>query len=161
MRTRPNGMRSAAFVLFLVYLGLLTYFMIFSEALGRTDGGEYRYNLVLFREIGRFVKYRKQIGWYGFFLNTFGNVLAFMPLGFFLPYVTGRDFSLLQMILAGALCSYTVELIQLMTRTGSFDVDDILLNTVGAVLGWGMFHALRQLWRKKIKASVRKKTESV
>ena len=111
MRRKRSGKRYAAFVLLLLYLGLLTYFTMFSEALGRTDGGEYRYNLVLFREISRYVKYREQIGWYGFFLNTFGNVLAFMPLGFLLPYVIGWDFPVPQMILAGALCSYTVELI--------------------------------------------------
>ena len=117
MRRKRSGKRYAAFVLLLLYLGLLTYFTMFSEALGRTDGGDYRYNLVLFREISRYVKYREQIGWYGFFLNTFGNVLAFMPLGFLFPYVVGRDFTIPQMIMAGALCSYTVELIQLMTWT--------------------------------------------
>ena len=136
-------------MLLLLYLGLLTYFTIFSEALGRTDGGEYRYNLVLFHEISRYVRYREQIGWYGFFLNTFGNVLAFMPLGFLLPYVVGRDFTMLQMILAGAVCSYGIEFVQLLTRTGSFDVDDIFLNTIGAMLGWGLFLALRKLWRTR------------
>ncbi len=159
MRTRRSGIRSAAFVLFLMYLGLLTYFTIFSEALGRTDGGEYRYNTVPFHEIARYVKYREQIGWYGFFLNTFGNVLAFLPLGFFLPYVRRKEYTLLQMMLAGALCSYTIELIQLVTRTGSFDVDDILLNTCGAVLGWLMFLSLRRFWRKRL--SVRKRKKSV
>ena len=74
-----------------------------------------------------------------------------MPLGFLFPYVVGRDFTIPQMIMAGALCSYTVELIQLMTRTGSFDVDDIFLNTVGAVLGWGLFLALRRAWRSRKK----------
>ena len=161
MRRKRSGKRYAAFVLLLLYLGLLTYFTMFSEALGRTDGGDYRYNLVLFREISRYVKYREQIGWYGFFLNTFGNVLAFMPLGFLFPYVVGRDFTIPQMVLAGALCSYTVELIQLMTRTGSFDVDDIFLNTVGAVLGWGLFLALRRAWRSRKNASVREITEGV
>lgn len=147
MHRKRSGKRCAAFVLLILYLGLLTYFTIFSEALGRTDGGEYRYNLLLFHEISRYVKYREQIGWYGFFLNTFGNVLAFLPLGFLLPYVAGRDFSALQILLAGALCSCTVETVQLLTRTGSFDVDDIFLNTIGTVLGWGLFLLMRRAWR--------------
>lgn len=46
---------------------------------------EYRYNLVLFKEIKRFWQYREQLGWYAMFTNLFGNVIIFMPFGFFLP----------------------------------------------------------------------------
>ena len=41
-----------------------------------------------------------------------------------------------------------VEVTQLITRVGCFDVDDIILNTVGGVLGYGMFALCNRLRRK-------------
>ena len=46
-------------ILFIAYLLLLSYFLFFSEAMGRVGTeAQYRYNLTLFREIKRFYKYR-------------------------------------------------------------------------------------------------------
>ncbi len=43
---------------------------------------DYHYNLVLFREIKRFILYRNQLGTFAVFSNLFGNILIFMPYGF-------------------------------------------------------------------------------
>lgn len=126
-------------VLFLIYLACLSYFLFFAEALGRGDSEEYHYNLVLFREIRRFWNYRDLLGWRAFFLNTFGNVLAFLPFGFFLPVVIRRRIGLPVSLLTGFLFSLTIEMTQLVTMIGSFDVDDIFLNTIGAGLGYVLF----------------------
>ena len=45
-------------VLFISYLVVLTYFMFFSDGFGRSGHEEYAYNLILFKEIKRFYKYR-------------------------------------------------------------------------------------------------------
>ena len=45
-----------------------------------------KYNLQLFKEIKRFIKYREYIGFEGFVVNIVGNVLAFSPYGFFFHY---------------------------------------------------------------------------
>ena len=45
---------------------------------------DYHYNLVLFREIKRFILYRNQLGTFAVFSNLFGNILIFMPYGYFL-----------------------------------------------------------------------------
>ena len=44
---------------------------------------EYHYNLVLFKEIRRFWEYRDQVGFFAMFTNLFGNVIIFIPFGFF------------------------------------------------------------------------------
>ena len=139
--------RGAGVILCFLYLAGLSYFLFFSEALGRAEPGEYHYNLELFREILRFWNYREQLGWQAFVLNTAGNVLAFLPFGFFLPVVTGRRCGLPAAFLAGGLFSFLIEVTQLYTRTGSFDVDDILLNTLGAVLGYMIFRLCRYMAR--------------
>lgn len=126
-------------LLFLLYLAALVYFLFFSESLGRAAGEEYHYNLELFREIRRFWTYRDRLGWNAFLLNIAGNVVAFLPFGFFLPFVFGRRNIFFEVLCLGILVSASVEVLQLLTRLGSFDVDDIFLNSVGAVLGYLIF----------------------
>lgn len=144
-RIKPRH-RGTGVVLFLFYLACLSYFLFFSEALGRTGAEEYHYNLDLFKEILRFWNYREQVGLQAFFLNTAGNVAAFVPFGFFLPVVLGRRCGFPVALLAGCQFSLAVEMTQFCTRTGSFDVDDIFLNTLGAGIGYLLFllcyHAL-------------------
>lgn len=124
-------------VLFVSYLALLVYFLIFAESLGRDPSQrDYAYNLELFKEIRRFYIYRKQLGMGAFFLNVFGNVIAFMPCGFFLPIVSRRSRKWYNTVLLSFLFSLSVETLQLILRVGSFDVDDLLLNTLGGSFGY-------------------------
>jgi hypothetical protein len=139
MRCIREGHRAAGTLLFLFYLLGLAYFLFFSEALGRTESEEYHYNLVLFREIRRFWSYRELLGYKAFLLNMVGNVVALIPFGFFLPIVSGRRHTGFCMLLMGILLSVFIELLQLVTRLGSFDVDDILLNTIGTMMGYLIF----------------------
>lgn len=72
-------------VLFAIYLAGLSYFLFFAENYGRIPNREiYRYNLVPFREISRFWKYRSALGIHSVY-NLAGNVLGFVPAGFFIP----------------------------------------------------------------------------
>lgn len=126
-------------VLFILYIGFLIYFLIFSDWYGRTGAArEYRYNLVLFKEIKRFWMYREQLGYFATFTNLFGNVLIFVPYGFFLP-MASRYRSFFGTLFYSFGLSLCVEVFQLVTKVGSFDVDDLLLNTIGGVLGYISF----------------------
>jgi len=127
---------------FFVYMALLLYFLFFSEQYGRTLAtSEYHYNLKLFLEIRRFY----HIGGREFVINVIGNVLAFLPFGFLIPViyreqrkktVQGHYFRCLMFVtFLGGMFSFFVECVQLVTKVGSFDVDDMLLNTVGVFLG--------------------------
>lgn len=140
-------------VLFAVYIFFLLYFLIFSEWYGRSGMmGEYHYNLVPFREIKRFWNYRYQLGVQSL-TNLAGNVIVFMPFGFFgaaaSPY---RKLGVT--IIDGFLLSLLIELFQLVTTVGCFDVDDLFLNTLGAMLGYIVFAAgtrKRRVYGKKRK----------
>ena len=70
--------------MFYFQCSFLFYFLIFSDWYGREGTGEYHYNLVLFCEIKRFWLYRDVLGWVSY-ANLFGNVLIFIPFGFFMP----------------------------------------------------------------------------
>ena len=73
-------------VLFVCYVLFIIYFLLFSEWYGRTgEMSEYRYNLVLFKEIRRFLTYRETLGTFAVLTNVVGNVVIFVPFGFFMP----------------------------------------------------------------------------
>lgn len=131
-------------VLFAVYLVALIYFMFFAESLGRGEASEFmRYNLVPFREIRRCIEYWDTLGAFSAGANLFGNVIAFVPFGMFLPYLWKKAKKLLPTIFAGFLLSLFVELTQLVSHRGSFDVDDLLLNTIGAVIGYWIYYMVK------------------
>ena len=124
---------------------------IWKSSNGRTGIQVY---LIPFVEIRRFWVYRKQLGFLAVFTNLFGNVIGFLPFGFILPVILERMRSGWLIILAGFGLSVTVEVIQLITKVGCFDVDDMILNTAGAALGYLLFficdHLRRKIYGKKI-----------
>lgn len=132
--------RMIKWIIFLVYIAALVYFMFFAEILGRTDsGGAYRYNLVPLKEIKRFINNYTHLGWKAVMANIVGNVVAFMPFGYCLPMVTEHKMKFFSVTLYTFNLSLMIELIQLISKVGSFDVDDLLLNTLGGMLGYIMF----------------------
>ena len=134
---------------FVLYVLVLVYLLFFSEGYGRVADAEreYRYNLVPFVEIRRFWTYRKIVGTFALFTNVFGNVLGFVPYGFILPVITGKMRNSFFIILSGFVISLTIEVIQLITKVGC-TVDDMILNTLGAALGYGIYAVCDRIRRK-------------
>lgn len=131
-------------VLFILYLCLLAYLMFFSESFGRTDTSRgYRYNLVPFNEITRYFRYYDVVGILLFLINIVGNVTAFAPFGFFLPIISRRSKKWYNTVMLGFGFSLILETLQLIFMVGSFDVDDMILNTLGAAVGFGAYQAVQ------------------
>lgn len=77
-----------------------------------------------------------------FVLNIIGNVMIFAPIGMFAPYLFKTDFK--HTVLLGFLISLTIEGGQLPLPRYS-DVDDLILNTTGAVVGYGIYTLLKKI----------------
>lgn len=138
-------------ILFILYILFIVYFLIFSDWYGRTGTmDEYHYNLVLFREIKRFWNYREEVGLFAMFTNLFGNVIIFIPFGFFMP-MASKYRSIFSALFYSFGLSLCVETFQLITKVGSFDVDDLLLNTVGGLVGYLIFVLGEALRRRHVK----------
>ena len=139
-------------LLFVLYIIFVFYFLLISEIYGRTgEMQEYHYNLVLFQEIKRFWNYREQLGIFATATNLLGNVLIFLPFGFFMAMASKYRSFLSTLIYSFAL-SLTIELSQLFMKVGCFDVDDLLLNTIGGILGFITFlicNVIRRNYAKK------------
>lgn len=147
---KKNRHRKHGFVLLVLYLVLLTYFLFFAETMGRTPDArsEYSYNLTLFKEIRRFLIHMDILGYKAVVLNIAGNVVAFMPFGFILPEVWDQLNRWYTITLMGFLFSLLIETVQLVSRVGSFDVDDLLLNTIGALIGYIAFVVAKGVWNR-------------
>ena len=146
--------------LFLIYLMSLAYFLFFAEATGRTfSERSYQYNLIPFHEIRRFLIYRRQLGAAAVILNLAGNVLAFVPFGLFLPLLVKRVRSFGKTVLFGFEFSLLVEILQLYSKVGSFDVDDIILNTLGGLLGYLIFWCCQRVVRYSVRKNLQKEKE--
>lgn len=144
---------------FICYMILLVYFLFFSEDYGRDNPYEtYKYNFELFAEIKRYWNNQEQIGSTLFLINLVGNVAVFVPFGFLVPVLyreqrkgvtyRGHYFrSFFFVTLLGFLFSLCIEFVQLVTKVGCFDVDDLFLNTVGVVIGYIIYYIAKKIIR--------------
>lgn len=76
--------------------------------------------------------------------NTLGNVLIFIPLGIFLPILFKKYQSLNQVVVGSVIITFTIEVLQFFLQIGQFDIDDIILNTIGGAVG---FIIIKQVMR--------------
>ena len=72
-------------------------------------------------------------------INLLGNIVMFVPLGFFLPATNKKTKNYLIFLLSVIVTITLVEVIQLFTLLGSCDIDDLIFNTLGATIGYLIF----------------------
>ena len=143
-------------IYFIAYLIILVYLLFFAEVFGRMENplAERSYNIEPFKEIMRFYKYRHTLGIVAFMINVPGNVVAFIPFGFFIPIISKYKMGMLKTVFMGMLFSLGVEGIQFIVNVGSFDIDDIILNTLGSVIGYTVFLIGNIIWHRLEKNTV-------
>lgn len=90
-------------------------------------------NLIPFRTMSQ---YLKNITEPYAFKNIIANILVFIPLGFFISNKNPKNVFKALIICLGVILS--IELIQLFFKIGFFDVDDIILNLTGSLIGMGI-----------------------
>ena len=87
-------------------------------------------------------------------VDTALNILLFVPLGFFLPILYEKYDRISKVVLVGFLVSLSVEIAQ-MFGTGATDINDLITNTIGACLGFGLYklvhRAIPKSWIKNIR----------
>ena len=119
-------------LLFLAYLVLLFQLVTSQDLPG---GGT---NLMPFKEILRY-----EVGSKAFYKQVFGNILLFIPLGYFATsYCKIKGLGTITLV--SLLSSLTIEVTQhYIGRT--FDIDDIILNVVGGIVGFLLYTALNAI----------------
>lgn len=95
-------------------------------------------NFIPFKEIMRY-----NITSRLFFKNVLGNMIMFLPFGFFVSYYLKSEKLTLPLFLI-LIASVSIEVVQLLIGR-VFDVDDIILNILGGLLGYGIYYILRRI----------------
>lgn len=139
-------------LLFGIYCAIMLW-LLFGQRIGQTGSGSYVERLeknLLYQPLDtirrflwvlRYSTNEAQIRHAA--VNLVGNVVMFVPLGFF----ASRFWKKLQKFgwhfLAMALIIVAIELLQMFTLLGKCDVDDLILNLVGTTIGFGLW----KLWK--------------
>lgn len=127
--------REIMYLIFVVYLMCFFYVLTFEDVDWSTA------NLIPFKEM-----FRYKVGSRMFLKNVCGNIILFIPYGFFVAYFTQIRKVKIVTILS-LLVSFAVEIIQY--RIGRvFDIDDIFLNVMGGILGYYFYRLFTSLLNK-------------
>ena len=127
--------KEVSLLAFLLYVLLLFYVVTFQDVNYGTN------NFIPFKEI-----FRYEFGSKVFMHNIIGNIILFIPFGYFVSHImkTRNPFP---MIIISIITSCTIEFTQLkIGRT--FDVDDIILNMIGCVCGYLIYLFIDTLEKK-------------
>ena len=142
-----------SYTLIVVYQLFLTQTRLILRSMGQPHP-----NLTPFQSILLYANGYQNYNFDTWFFNLFGNVLLFVPLGFMLPILFAKARRFSTTIVWTMLASLTIELTQLGTRLGSFDVDDLILNTLGGAIGYGAWIICAAGWRlalRKLRPSLK------
>ena len=81
-------------------------------------------------------------------INIIGNISMFIPTGVIMPILYKRLDCFWKVLLASAGLSFVIEVIQLLFPGSVTDIDDLILNTVGAAIGYGIYKLVYRFIRK-------------
>lgn len=156
-------------LLFLGYAGIMLYFLFFrtravTEGLTYWEQIERNCNWTPWHTVGNYwdilvrpehyiAKWESESTYYYqvavAVINILGNIVMFVPYGAFLPEMWHNLNRVWKVFLVGTLSIAAVEVCQLLTLRGRFDIDDVLLNVIGIMLGYGLWRLTHRLPKKK------------
>lgn len=149
-------------------IGLTFFFMVLTGLLSQTimpsvhtdvgkiileNGNHQAINLEFFRVISETYNAIKYLDlWQPFLINFVGNIVMFIPIGFFPPLLWKKFNRAWRAICLGLLLSLTIEILQL-PQMRSSDVDDLWLNTLGACIGYLTYRSFPKLFKDGFKVA--------
>lgn len=92
-------------------------------------------NLIPFKTLIQDIQYSK--------VHLFLNILLFIPFGILFPLAYPRRSSFLTFTMIALLCILGIELTQRLTYLGIFDIDDIILNLLGCLIGYFGYRVIK------------------
>lgn len=134
--------------LFVVYVAILLWLLFdrpdrWGSDISYTEQMRQSMNLIPFQTIDSYWKVVKRMDFtpvfYHCVINLGGNIFLFIPIGYFLPRLWPFLRKFFPFLLTCVLSITLVELLQLVTLLGSLDIDDLILNLFGMLLGYLFF----------------------
>ena len=134
--------RLGLYIMFSMYL-LLMFWEVFIGPY-RSYSGVRRYNLYPFKTIIEFIFNYSKYNFQVVFINIIANIITFIPLGFFISLLSKRHFKLINSALCCIFIIVSIEMGQFILNVGVLDVDDIILNALGCILGIISYKVVRK-----------------
>lgn len=125
----------------LISLSFIIYIMLLFELVTTTDFESYSNNFIPFKEMLRYSFTSKL-----FYRNVIGNIVLFVPFGYFVSYYCKLNKVYLSFFVT-FITSLSIELIQ-MGIGRSFDIDDIILNVIGGIAGYILYKVFNKIFSK-------------
>ena len=153
-KTEKNRKERILAVVFLLYLLFLIRMIVFKYPLQQmlqivdtwqkdvVLEGLHTANFIPFKTIKMYIRYYDMPGIRSF-SNLFGNILIFVPVGILLPLVHRASRNVWVMLLNAFLLVVGIEVFQLFSNFGAFDVDDIILNCLGVLIGRFIYQIMK------------------
>ena len=152
IKQKEKNRKKGLILILVVYSLLILSLLLFDGSYRRTFGGEeiklfskehfeIYSNLVPFKTIFGYFKRIAEgsINNSIVFTNIFGNLIAFAPFGILLPLISKEKFSKIwKFTLTMVIIVLIIEIIQFLSLKGSLDIDDLILNVLGAVAFFGI-----------------------
>lgn len=139
--------------LFVVYAAVLLWLLFdrtpdWGSSLTYADQMRNNMNLVPFHTIGNYWKVVSRLEFTPLFfhcvINLGGNIFLFIPIGYFLPRLWPFLRNFFSFLLTCTAAIVLVELLQLVTLLGSLDIDDLILNLFGMIVGYLLFIIIKK-----------------
>ncbi len=136
-------MKINLYIFFILYLILLITLTLFDSSWGRNGFAikdfkvyiKQSVNLVPFKTIINYIKeFNSMYSTRQIMFNLMGNICAFMPMALFLPLLFKKQSRFKNFIITMIIIILGIESLQLITTSGRFDIDDLILNLFGAVI---------------------------
>ncbi|WP_345451179.1 VanZ family protein [Arthrobacter gyeryongensis] len=141
---RAKAETVAIFAVFALYAAFLLKLLLFSRA----PGSERSINLIPFASIAEYAFSHSPGTERVAFANVVGNILIFIPLGVYASWLRHRAAARPTMFTVASV-SVAVEIIQGVFAVGASDIDDVILNCVGGLIGMLAFWLLSAILRKR------------
>lgn len=100
-------------------------------------------NFTPFKTIKMYIEYADKLNSVE---NLAGNILVFVPFGMLFPLIRSSKSGFLDVFANSLILVLGIEIFQLFSAFGAFDVDDIILNCFGAMLGYVVYRKSRELF---------------
>lgn len=131
-------LKSNMYIYFIIYILLLIYLFFLMPLYGRNKI-DFGFNIVPFSTIKMYLNDFNSIKDSKVILNLIGNFICLIPLSFFLKKIFKSQNKIFIFLLTILLCAFSIEIMQYITKTGSCDIDDVILNSSGAIISYFIF----------------------
>ena len=142
-----NALYQILFYGVMIIYFILLFFLLFRK---KAAGSFQSVNLIPFHSIGAYLFSDDMVSRAFALSNLLGNIAIFIPMGVYLPLLIRRK----SIFVNTVWISTVVEVLQYIFAVGSADIDDVILNTVGGLIGVSLFRVMELLLKDQTKKAV-------